>query len=260
MMIGEVILGWLSLPPEQVPTHTEDSPEASPTYPLGLLEAEYPDLPELLRGKHVLDFGCGFGYQTAVLAKSLKYQCASAQGLEINPSYFIAAQRLHPGVTFIDRLPGEKYDVVISQDSMEHFYDPEARLRDMMSALRPGGHMLITFGPPWFSPWGSHMHFFCRMPWVNILFREKTVMTVRSRYRQDGARRYEDVESGLNKMSVRKFERIVRACHLEVVQQRYGAFKRLNFLTRIPLIRELCTIRVTVVLRRPEVPRGLSSK
>ena len=253
MMIGEVILGWLSLPPEQVPTHTEDSPEASPTYPLGLLEAEYPDLPELLRGKHVLDFGCGFGYQTAVLAKSLKYQCASAQGLEINPSYFIAAQRLHPGVAFIDRLPGEKYDVVISQDSMEHFYDPEARLRDMMSALRPGGHMLITFGPPWFSPWGSHMHFFCRIPWVNILFREKTVMAVRSRYRQDGARRYEEVESGLNKMSVRKFERIVHACHLEVVQQRYGAFKRLNFLTRVPLIRELCTIRVTVVLRRPQV-------
>ena len=251
-MIGETILGWLSLPPEKVPIHTEDSPQDRPTNPLGLLAAEYPELPELLRGRHVLDFGCGFGYQTAALAKSSKYQCASVQGLEINSSYFTAAQRLHPGVTFVDRLSSDqKYDVVISQDSMEHFCDPEARLRDMMSALRPGGHILVTFGPPWFSPWGSHMHFFCKVPWLNILFPEKTIMAVRSRYRQDGARRYEDVESGLNKMSLHKFERIVRTCRLEVVQQRYGAFKRLNFLTRIPLIRELCTIRVTVVLRNP---------
>ena len=250
-MIAETILGWLSLPPEKVPTHTEDSPQDRPTNPLGLLAAEYPGLPELLRGRHVLDFGCGFGYQTAALAKSSKYPCASVQGLEINPSYFTAAQRLHPGVTFIDHLSDQKYDVVISQDSMEHFCDPEARLRDMMSALRPGGHILITFGPPWYSPWGSHMHFFCKVPWLNILFPEKTIMAVRSRYRQDGARRYEDVESGLNKMSLHKFERIVRTCRLEIAQQRYGAFKRLNFLTRIPLIRELCTIRVTVVLRKP---------
>src|ERR1700722_20514793 len=101
-MIGEVILGWLSLPPYQVPTHTDDSPQERPTNPLGLLEAEYPDLPELLRGKDVLDFGCGFGYQTAALAKSSKYGCASAQGLENNPGYFTAAQRLNPGVTLIN--------------------------------------------------------------------------------------------------------------------------------------------------------------
>lgn len=121
----------------------------------------------------------------------------------------------------------------------------------MRDAVQPGGLLLITFGPPWYAPYGSHMHFFCKVPWLNLLFSEKTIMKVRKRYRQDGAERFDQVESGLNKMSLAKFEGLIRASGLEIVRRRYGAFKRLDFLSRIPLLRELCVIRATVVLRRP---------
>ena len=55
---------------------------------------------------------------------------------------------------------------------MEHFPEPEETLKEMISALTPEGRLFITFGNPWFSPYGSHMQFFTKVPWVNILFSE----------------------------------------------------------------------------------------
>lgn len=133
---------------------------------------------------------------------------------------------------------------------MEHYPDPQGALDAMLAALRPGGVLLLTFGPPWWSPRGSHMQHITPLPWLNILFPESAVMTVRSRYCHDGARRYEEVESGLNKMSLRKFERLTDRPDMAVTSRRYTAVKSLNVLTRIPVVRELMTNRVTVVIRK----------
>lgn len=107
---------------------------------------------------------------------------------------------------------------------------------------------MITFGCPWFSPYGSHMHFFCKLPWVNLIFPERTVMRVRSLYRNDGAMRYEDVESGLNKMSVAKFERIIANAGMRVLFRRYTGVKGYDFLTRLPVLRELFVNRIDCAL------------
>jgi ubiquinone/menaquinone biosynthesis C-methylase UbiE len=134
---------------------------------------------------------------------------------------------------------------------MEHYPEPAATLEEMRRLLKPGGRLLITFGPPWFAPYGSHMHFFCKVPWLNLLFTERTVMAVRARFRQDGAKRYEDCESGLNKMSVAKFERIIAEAGLKVEDRRYDCIKGLNFLGRLPLLRELFINHVTATLTVP---------
>lgn len=44
-------------------------------------------------------------------------------------------------------------------------------------------------------------------------------MAVWSRSRSDGAERYEDVESGLNRMSLRKFDRLLKSSGLSVVRR-----------------------------------------
>ena len=75
-------------------------------------------------------------------------------------------------------------------------------------------------------------------------------MKVRSLYRNDGAKRYEDVESGLNKMSVSKFERLIKTSSLEVVYKRYECVKKMNFLSKIPILRELFINHVSVILRK----------
>jgi SAM-dependent methyltransferase len=141
-----------------------------------------------------------------------------------------------------------QFDVVISQDSFEHFPEPDAVLHEMSLLLNRSGVLLITFGPPWFAPYGSHMHFFCKVPWINLLFSEEVVMRARSRFKSDGASTYEEVESGLNKMTIRKFESIVSSCNLKVTYRKYECVKGLNWLSRIPLARELFINHVSVVL------------
>jgi len=212
------------------------------------------DFPDFAAGRRVADHGCGEGYQSLALAR--KYDCR-VLGIDTNETLLARAARLasdagfsRPCVTFAPKVNGSMRgvcDVVISQNSFEHYGDPARVLAEMKSMLRPGGRILMTFGPLWFSPRGSHMGFFCRVPWLNLLFSEKTVMKVRARYRDDGALRYEDVESGLNRMTVRRFEKLVEAAGLRFERRRYRCVKGLP-LGRLPWVRELVVNKISAVL------------
>ena len=225
---------------------------AEPTHPpFGLLLRVYPELLERIRGKHVLDFGCGWGVQSVALAEA---GAESIVGIDINSEGLRRAQTLSEShgvqnrVSFVTKVPDDKFDFVFSQNSMEHFPDPLKALNDMAQALAPDGQMLVTFGPPWFAPYGAHMHYFTMLPWVHLLFSEQTIMTVRKRYKHDGAMRYEDVEGGLNRMSVRKFRRLVKASGLRVLRLTTEPVKGQRFLSKIPLLGEMFTNHVTAVL------------
>lgn len=223
---------------------------------LTLLENVFPDFNSSIAGMDILDFGCGAGLQSVALAKRGAHLVV---GLETNPRAIretrenIVRHAVEDKVeivdTFDDRLR-ERFDIVICKDSMEHFGDPAGTLMAMDSALKPHGILYLTFGPPWFAPYGSHMHFFTRVPYVNLFFPERTVMNVRARFRSDGARRYEEVESGLNRMTVRKFERIIGASGMHLRFRRDGCIKGMTFLRRIPVARELFINQVSCILSR----------
>jgi hypothetical protein len=131
---------------------------------------------------------------------------------------------------------------------MEHYPNPNETLMEMKSLLKPQGNLLITFGPPWYSPYGAHMFFFTKIPWVHLIFPEKWIMFWRHKYRSDGAMKYEDVESGLNKMSISKVERLIKEGGMKAVYQKYHGLKNIDFLTRIPILRELFINHVTIML------------
>jgi SAM-dependent methyltransferase len=226
---------------------------------LSQLRAAFPDFDSLIAGKDVLDFGCGEGWQAVALAQN---GARFVLGLDSNAKTLAKARQLAQqaevggGVEFAEKLNGDArlFDLVISQNSMEHFPDPAGALEEMKRALKPDGKILITFGPPWFAPYGSHMAFFTKVPWVNLLFSEKTVTEVRRRFRNDGAGRYEDVESGLNKMTVRKFERSVSVAGLRAEFRRYRCVKDLDALARLPVVRELLVNQVDCVVTRRNPP------
>ena len=73
-------------------------------------------------------------------------------------------------------------------------------------------------------------------------------MNVRSRFRSEGASKYEEIKGGLNKMSVGKFEQLISKKGLEVQYCKYGCVKSINFLGKIPLMRELFINRVSCIL------------
>jgi len=221
---------------------------------LNNLREVFPDFIDQIQNKSVLDFGCGLGFQTVALSM---HGSKFVLGLESNEESISKAKQLagksqlQDKVDFngsIDEDYKNYFDIVISQNSMEHFPEPQKTLEEMKSALNPKGLLYITFGPPWFSPTGSHMNYFTKIPWVNLLFSEKTVMNVRKNFRNDGAQKYEEVESGLNKMSVGKFERIVKNCGLKVKYKKYDCIKKMNILGKIPLLRELFINRINIIL------------
>jgi SAM-dependent methyltransferase len=256
MGIGERILLLLSRAPE-VNDYLQEDGEPDIDNALNLLARVYPNFADLVSGKRVVDFGCGTGYQSIALVK--RYGCAVV-GMDSNRNTLrkavenarqcaVASQSL----SFVDGILPEmvnKFDVVISQNSFEHFAEPSKVLGEMASLLNSSGTALITFGPPWFAPYGSHMHFFCRVPWINVLFTESAVMKARSHFRSDGAKKYEEVESGLNRMTIGRFESIVSSCGLKVKYRKYECVKRIDWLSNVPFLREFFTNHVTVILSK----------
>jgi ubiquinone/menaquinone biosynthesis C-methylase UbiE len=223
---------------------------------LDLLHRSLPDFPSLVRNKRIADFGCGFGYQSCAL---VKHYNAEVIGIDSNQATLEIAIKnaAHSGLdsrklNFVNSAGSEhqnSFDLVISQNSFEHFSDPASVLETMKSLIKPEGKIIISFGPPWYAPYGAHMHFFTKVPWVNLIFSEKTIMHVRSKFRHDGAEKFEDVESGLNRMSVRKFEKIIQKSQLQTEFRNYRCVKNMQVLQHIPFLREMFINHVSVVLR-----------
>lgn len=207
---------------------------------------EFPNLPQIVRGKRVLDYGCGDGFQSVALADM---GAREVLGVDIALPRLEHGRKLANGVanvSFAAKAVGT-FDVAISLNSFEHFPHPEMNLAELAGATRNGGKILITFGSPWLSPWGSHMDFFTHVPWVNILFSERTVFHVRRLYRDDDGGSY---FPDMNKMTIRRFEKIVRESGLTVERLTYRAVRGLPLLTHLPALRELFINQVTCVLAK----------
>ena len=208
------------------------------------------ELIEEVRGKDVLDFGCGVGTEAVELAKTAR----SVFGLDILTAALeeARASALAAGVgercTFGTEPPSTKFDVIVSLDSFEHFGDPEAVLKVMHSLLRPKGRVLVSFGPTWYHPYGGHL--FSVFPWAHLVFSEDALIRWRNDIRSDGATRFHEVEGGLNQMTIGRFERLVQASPLNIVHTEAVPIRRLAMLhTRFS--REFTTAIVRCTLERP---------
>ena len=226
---------------------------------LDFLIKTVPNFKQIIRGKRILDYGCGWGWQAVLMLQSGAKEIV---GLETVPESREKARRKAAEFGFSDRiiikeLLDEKeygtFDLVLSSSSFEHFADPAAELRNMGKAVAPGGSIIISFAELWFSAHGSHMNFFCRIPWMNVLWSEKTLLRVRGRYRNDGARRFEEVEGGLNRMTLGKFVRIIRASGMEIRWVKFYPTKGLPLVHKLPVVREfLVSAAACELMRRPE--------
>lgn len=202
-----------------------------------------------VRGRDVLDFGCGEGAEAIELARFAR----SVYGLDIRPAALeIARQRaLAAGVsdrcTFGTQPPPHSVDVIVSIDSFEHFDEPAKILETMYHLLTPGGRVVVSFGPTWYHPYGGHL--FSVFPWAHLLFGERALIRWRSDIRSDGATRFREVEGGLNQITIRAFETLVRGSSFELLQLEAVPIRRLRRVHN-RLTREFTTSIVRAVLRR----------
>ena len=100
-----------------------------------------------LRGKHVLDVGCGRG---VALEKLAEYG-AIAKGLTFGADYVECKRRgydvLEMDMSFIE-FPDETFDVVWARHSLEHSIFPYFTLHVLCSALKRGGLLYAEMPAP----------------------------------------------------------------------------------------------------------------
>jgi ubiquinone/menaquinone biosynthesis C-methylase UbiE len=205
-------------------------------------------------GGRALDFGAGAGGLTF----QIRERSRKAVGIDVEePKLAFARQEtLRLGIDGIDfihydgqiplPLSSNSFDCIFCIDVVEHLPTPESFLAEFRRVLRPGGLLLLSFGPPWRHAHGKHM--WTKLPgwWTHLLFPRRTVMRVAGFPPQTT---YEDL--GIHRLTVGRYERSLRASGLETLYQRHGTKKFLRPLAYLPVIREFFIAEVVGVYRKP---------
>lgn len=194
-----------------------------------------------LKGKEVLDFGCGMGHMSMWFAKDLG---ASVDGVDIDENHITVAKEFNkkyqvPNVTFslqnIIAEPIEKqYDFIFLNDVIEHIrLDWIQNVLDVLvlNNLKPGGIIFFSY-PPWEGPHASHLQPATKIPWIQFFPQKYVINLVKKRNVQlvgkhDLLTEYLE----LNHMSHRKLTRLLKKYPLkQVFRKSHTKFNRISFL------------------------------
>lgn len=225
-------------------------------------------------GKDVLDMGCGAS------GKSLYYVSQGARsvtGVDVVSHYKQEAEDFAASLGYQDRFrfvlgdatrldfPDSSFDTVIMNDFMEHVSDPEGALLEAIRLLKPGGRLFVNF-PPYYHPTGAHLSDVIGIPWVHMLFSEKTLvaaykelvqglpdeedrLALRFGAKEDG----QNSLSYINKMTIRRFHKILKLqgitplWYREIPLRRYFAP-----LAKLPLLKEMFVKMCACVIEKPQ--------
>ena len=210
-----------------------------------------------VRGKTVLDFGCGWGGETVWLGE----RAARAMGCDINPSALTSANEFAKrvgaeNVSFAqsgtNTLPyaDQTFDAIFSTNVFEHVMQPAAMLKEIRRVLKPGGRFISQFGPLFYSPLGYHLCWATQVPWAHLFFGFDAVIQVRNTKR-DPWWPADWEETGLNKMRFREFESAIKQAKLDVVRCKRIPVKGLHTVAKLPVIGDLLTFGIDCHLIRP---------
>ncbi len=179
-----------------------------------------------LRGKRVLDFGCGMGGMTLWLA--LEGSCKEIIGLDIDGHHIDIAIQLKKkyglySVTFEKRditsmpLPSSydgSFDAIFLNDVAEHipYAVLEAIFAEFKRLLSPKGRIFVSY-PPWQSPYASHVVRVTKLPWCQFL-PEKLLLSWIEKKNEiiTGERESDLIEAykGLNHLTHKRFMQVVK--------------------------------------------------
>jgi SAM-dependent methyltransferase len=140
-----------------------------------LHEKTYRFAADYVRGKHVLDFGCGDGYGTHLLAQRSK----AAIGVDLDGSAVALAREKYrsPALSFEQIKPGSRltlpfesdsFDAVVSFQVIEHLDNVPVYLDEIRRVLRKGGYFICS------TPNAQSRLLFFQNPWNKHHVREFT--------------------------------------------------------------------------------------
>lgn len=197
-----------------------------------------------LDGHTVLDVGGGPGY----FRDAFERAGATYVALDANVGELAGVGEIHPrtviGSGMVLPFRGGAVDVTYSSNVLEHVPNPWQMAREMVRVTRPGGLVFVSY-TVWFGPWGGHE----TAPWHYVSGRY-----ARRRYRRRNGREPKNrFGESLFAVTVADGLRFVREqTDAEVV----AVFPRYHpawayWLLRVPVVREVLTWNLMIVLRRP---------
>lgn len=208
--------------------------------------------PEWKQGR-ILDFGCGAGGLTL----RIREHCQETVGIDLDAQKLDfareeAARRNIDKVEFICYeggdvpLPDHSFDCIFCVDVVEHLPTPEKFIQDFRRLLKPGGWLLVSFGPPWRHAHGKHM--WAKLPgwWTHLLFPQSVVMRVAGFESQTT---YEEL--GMFRLTVGKYEKIMKKSGFETIFHENKINRVAKPLKNIPGLREYFISEVVGVYRNP---------
>ena len=236
-----------------------------------------------LTGLDVLDFGCGHGGLSVFLAtrgvRSLTgvdlaedriesaIALAKSRALPVQPRFLLASDD-----RTID-LPDESIDAILCFDVLEHVMEYEAIIREWRRVLRLDGRVLIHW-VPWWNPYGPHINSLVPIPWSHMLFSERVLIDTCARIYElpefvpkcwdldeQGNRKpnkWQELKvlPGVNRLTIRRFEKICRQVGLSIERAQIVGFggsrtaRSTRVLTHVPGLREFFTSHTVYELRR----------
>lgn len=241
-----------------------------------------------VRGKDVLDFGCGAGSLSLFLAGKGAKRVVGVDLTEalIELARKQACDRPPPASCEVEFIVGQSaglpvrdasFDTLCAFDCVEHIMAPAPIFEDWARVLRPGGKALIEWFP-FLGPWGPHMEALVPIPWAHVIFGERALFSTCEKiyahpeyvhrswdYDEGGALKPNKwrqwsrfAEQGyVNELRVGAFAKMVESAGFEVTRMEPHTFGSLParsvlepVVMRVPLLGELMTSWLIVELTR----------
>ena len=214
-------------------------------------------------GKRVLDFGCGTG---GMVHRLMTAGASSAVGIDLSRrATDYARERL--GADWGDAaeiICGdvreqslEPFDLIVSQNTLEHVLDLPSVLDAVVANVVPGGDVYFGFSPLWHSPFGHHQYPSTRLPWHHLLGGDQVVLDAFER--TTGAVYRTVYEAGFNKATPKDFRAAFDRLPVELVSLRSNVaegwvksalLKSMTPLARIPPLEKYLVVGMYAHLRR----------
>lgn len=206
----------------------------------------------------VLDFGCGWGGESLWLADRVR----SVIGVDVDPDNIAQAESakrqtrtanctftLSDGATI--PLHDNSVDAAFSTDTFEHVQNLPAAFSELYRVLRPGGWLIASWGPLFYSPNGYHLYWACKVPYAHLIGGFESIVALRDARAPEPTKAKTWTDMGLNQRRFTDYSRAAADSGFLMHNFARVPVRGLHRLASLPMVGDLLTFGARCAIQKP---------